>query len=303
MDKRHVVVTGGASGLGLGCVAHFHRLGYRITIADIDLAGAQRAIAQRGADPATLRAEALDLADPASIAAFAERMHARGDAIDVLVNNAGIYPPARRVVTPDGHELTFAIAHLGHFRLTHALWPLLERADAARVVSVSSMVQRHARLDLDDLACARAYEPIVAYQRAKLACLLFALELQRRLSTANSRITSCAAHPGVCRTQIGRNRRRSQHDNFLQRTATALLGGGLRYVGQSPENGARPVVAVATADLFPAGSFAGPRWLFESFGAPVRSQPGAAARDPALARRLWERSEAITGLHWSIGAT
>src|SRR3546814_19081067 len=103
------------------------------------------------------------------------RMRERGDAIDVLVNNAGIYPPARRVVTPDGHELTFAIAHLGHFRLTHALWPLLAQARAARVVSVSSMVQRHARLDLDDLASTRAYEPIIAYQRATLSCLLFAL--------------------------------------------------------------------------------------------------------------------------------
>src|SRR3546814_18770235 len=102
------------------------------------------------------------------------RMRERGDAIDVLVNNAGIYPPARRVVTPDGHELTFAIAHLGHFRLTHALWPLLAQAKAARVVSVSSMVRRHARLDLDDLASTRAYEPIMAYQRANLSCLMFA---------------------------------------------------------------------------------------------------------------------------------
>src|SRR3546814_14572860 len=96
------------------------------------------------------------------------RMRERGDAIDVLVNNAGIYPPARRVVTPDGHELTFAIAHLGHFRLTHALWPLLAQARAARVVSVLSMVQRHARLDLAVLASTRQYEPILAFPRVQL---------------------------------------------------------------------------------------------------------------------------------------
>src|SRR3546814_18269969 len=99
---------------------------------------------------------------------------------------------------------------------TYTLFPYTtlfrSQARAARVVSVSSMVQRHARLDLDDLASTRAYEPIIAYQRAKLSCLLFALELQRRLSAAGSAITSYAAHPGVCRTQLGRNRPRSEPD-------------------------------------------------------------------------------------------
>lgn len=301
MDSQHVVVTGGASGLGRGCVAHFHRLGYRITIADIDLPGAQRAIEQLRQDGdhgATGHAEQLDLADPASIAAFSSRMHARGEAIDILVNNAGIYPPSRRVTTPEGHELTFAIAHLGHFRLTHALWPLLEQARAARVVSVSSMVQRRATLDLDDLASTRAYEPIIAYQRAKLSCLLFALELQRRLSAAGSSITSYAAHPGVCRTQLGHNRRRSPDDKLLQRIATNMMDRGLRHVGQSPENGAMPVVVAATSTQFAPGSLIGPRWLFESFGAPALSPLGAAARDLTLAGQLWSRTETLTGVDW-----
>lgn len=303
MEKQHVVITGGASGLGRGCVVHFHRLGYGITIADLDLAGAQRVIAhlrQQGDRAEPMHAEALDLADPDSIAAFAARMRERGQTIDILVNNAGIYPPARRIVTPEGHELTFAIAHLGHFRLTHALWPLLEQARAARVVSISSMVQRQAKPDFDDLASARAYEPIIAYQRAKLSCLLFALELQRRLSAAGSTITSYAAHPGVCRTQLGHNRRRSEQDNFFQRVATAMLDRGLRYVGQSPENGAKPVIAAATSTQFAPGSLVGPRWLLESFGAPALSRLGKAARDSSLARELWARSEAITGLQWTI---
>src|SRR3546814_14213887 len=101
MEKQHVVVTGGASGLGWGCVTQFHRLGYDITIADLNLAGAQRVIEQlqqHGGSATRLHAEALDLADPASVTAFAMRMRERGDAIDVLVNNAGIYPPARREI-------------------------------------------------------------------------------------------------------------------------------------------------------------------------------------------------------------
>jgi len=302
MGNQHAVITGGASGLGLGCVTLLHRLGYQITIADLDLAGAERAraqLARDSGDASRLHVEQLDLANPDSIAAFSARMHERGAAIDVLVNNAGIYPPSERMLTAEGHELTFAIAHLGHFRLTHALWPLLERAGAARVVSVSSMVQRHAKLDLDDLSCARNYLPIIAYQRAKLSCLLFALELQRRLSAAGSPISSYAAHPGVCRSQLSKNRRRTGNENLLQKLSHGILS-WQRYVGQSPEQGAAPVVAAATTDRFPPGSFVGPRWLFESFGAPAISTPGTAARDAALAQQLWARTEEITGLRWPV---
>ncbi|WP_245540511.1 SDR family NAD(P)-dependent oxidoreductase [Solimonas variicoloris] len=303
MEKKHVVITGGASGLGLGCAARFRALGYHVTIADLNREGAARAVAALAAGgpaDARLQAETLDLADPDSVAAFAQRLRARGEPVDVLVNNAGIYPPARRRLSPEGHELTFAIAHLGHFRLTHALWPLLEQAEAARVISISSLVQRRAQLHFDDLTFAQAYEPIVAYQQAKLACLLFALELQRRLDAGRRRIASYAAHPGVCRTQIGHNRARSSQDNAWQRLATAGLSFGLRYVGQSPERGAEPIVAVATGARFTPGSFVGPRWLFESFG-PVGVSPlGPAARDAALATRLWQHSEALTGLRWNL---
>ncbi len=303
MGRKHVVITGGASGLGLGCATRFYQLGFDITIADLDVPGAQRAVeGLRALAPseARLRAEALDLADTASIAALAHRLQARGEPIDVLVNNAGIYPPSRRTLSPEGHELTFAIAHLGHFRLTHALWPLLQRAEAARVVSISSLVQRRARLDLDDLTFERGYTPIRAYQHAKLACLLFALELQRRLEGAELRIASYAAHPGVCRTQIGRHRRRSAQDSAWQRLSTTALAFGLRHAGQSPEHGAAAVIKAATSEHIRPGSFLGPRWLFESFGPPDVITPGPAARDPELARRLWSASEALTGVRWTI---
>ncbi|MFA5941785.1 MAG: SDR family NAD(P)-dependent oxidoreductase [Sinimarinibacterium sp.] len=303
MGSKHAVITGGAGGLGFGCATRLAALGYDVTIADRDVSGGALAIERlrtATAGDRRLRVEPLDLADPDSVAAFARRLLDRGEPVDVLVNNAGIYPPSRRALSAEGHELTFAIAHLGHFRLTHALWPLLERAAGARVVSISSMVQRKARLQLDDLAFDRNYEPIRAYQQAKLSCLLFARELQRRLDAAGSRIASYAAHPGVCRTGIGRNRRRSAQDTSWQRLMTAVMAGGLRHVGQSPERGAAAVVAAATTDAFPQGSFIGPRWLFESFGPPALVAPGPAARDAALARQLWERSEALTGLRWSL---
>lgn len=302
MGKRHAVITGGASGLGLGCATHFRRLGYDITVADIDATASERAQARLRALPGdgSVNVRALDLADTASIAHVAEALKAHGQPIDVLVNNAGIYPPALRRVCAEGHELSFAIAHLGHFRLTHALWPLLAAVPAARVISISSLVQRQARLNLEDLAWNQGYAPIRAYQQTKLACLLFARELHRRLSASGSDISSYAAHPGVCRTHIGRNRPRSGRDNAWQRFATGALAQGLRYFGQSPEEGARPVIAVATTDQFPAGSFVGPRWLNESFGRPADIAPGPAARDPTLAAALWTRTEQLTGLRWAF---
>jgi NAD(P)-dependent dehydrogenase (short-subunit alcohol dehydrogenase family) len=302
MGKKHVLITGAASGLGLGCARQFRRLGYDLTIADLDLAGAQRALEQLqllGTGAARLSVEPIDLADPASIAACAERLLQAGRPIDVLVNNAGIYAPSQRRLSGEGQELTFAIAHLGHFRLTQALWPLLRQAPAARVVSVSSMVQRQAQLYLDDLTLAQDYQPIEAYRQAKLACLLFAQELQRRLSRAGSPIQSYAAHPGVCRTGIGQHRPRSPGDSAWQGFTSKAMAWGLRYVGQTPDNGAASVIAAATTSDFEPGSLIGPRWLLESFGAPARSRLGPAARDAELAARLWARTEQLTGAPWT----
>src|SRR5581483_2564666 len=171
--RRHAVVTGGASGLGFGCATHLRRLGFDVTLADIDRAASTRAIRGLTLIPGdgALRTQTLDLADPQSIAALAQALCDSGEPIDLLINNAGIYPPALRRVTADEQELSFAIGHLGHFRLTHALWPLLEDAPAARVVSISSLVQRHARINFDDLSWQHGYEPIRAYQQTKLACL------------------------------------------------------------------------------------------------------------------------------------
>ena len=250
--------------------------------------------------PGELRFEPLDLADAGSIRDFADRLLESKAAIDVLVNNAGIYPPSRRTLTSEGHELTFAIAHLGHFRLTQALWPLLEAAPAARVISVSSLVQRRAHIDLDDLALARNYSPIAAYAQAKLACLLFALELRRRLGAAGRRVASYAVHPGVVRTQLGSHRRISPQDNAWQRLSSWALARGMNRFGQTPEAGAACIVEAATTTHFPPGSFIGPTGFLEASGRLGITKPGPWSTDPELATKLWQRTEALTGLTWPI---
>ncbi|PTU32559.1 SDR family NAD(P)-dependent oxidoreductase [Stenotrophobium rhamnosiphilum] len=300
LKNKHVLITGGASGLGLGAAMRFVKLGAKITIADINEQAAQKALEQLQAlGSSTLRFEQVDLSDAKSIQSVAQRLLACGEPLDVLVNNAGIYPPSLKTLTEEGHELTFAIAHLGHFRLTHALWPLLKAASAARVVSVTSLVQRTAKMNPDDLNFSMGYMPIKAYQQAKLSNLLFALELQRKLEAVGSSISSYAAHPGVCRTQLGRNRKISDRDNWWQRFSSKSLGWGQENFGQTPENGASAIVVAATSADIPRGAFIGPKLLFESFGIPGVVKPGPAALNSQLGADLWARTEALTGIQWT----
>lgn len=298
--NQHVLITGGVSGLGLGAARRFARLGARITLLDVNAAAAPAAmqgLCELGAG--VVEFEAVDLVQPAEILKFAQGLTRRGLPVDVLINNAGIYPPSQRSLTPEGQELTFAIAVMGHFRLTHALLPLLKAARAARVITVSSLVQRQAQLDVEDLSLAQHYHPFRAYQQAKLACLMFALELQRRLSAAGSSVSSYAVHPGVVRTQLGRNRRISAQDSLWQKFSSRALAFGLGSTGQTPENGAEALVMAAGAAYFPAGSFIGPTGPLETFGQPGLLKPGRAASNPELAKALWQRLATLTGLDYS----
>lgn len=300
MDTRYAIVTGAASGLGLGIATRLLGLGWDVGLLDVNEAalGHVGADLRRNFPGAVIDAVPVDLACPASIGRAGAWLVQRGRPVDVLINNAGIYPPSQRTLSAEGHELSFAIGYLGHFRLTHALWPLLEQAPAARIVSISSLIQRYARLYLDDLALERHYTPVTAYRQTKLACLLFALELQRRLASAGSRVTSYAAHPGVCRTGIGRNRRVAATDTLLQRLATWALGFGLRHFGQSPAQGAEPVVLAATTTRFAPGSFVGPAGCLDMAGPIEAVRPGRVARQREVAERLWTVTESLTGLRW-----
>jgi len=295
---KTAVITGAAHGLGLGAAESLASLGADLVLLDVQ-ALALAAARTRLSETFPLQrigAVVTDLAEPESIAGAAAELRRELPALDILVNNAGIYPPSQLRRTAEGHELTFAIAHLGHFRLTQQLMPAL--SPSARVITVSSMVQGGAQLPLDNLDFATGgYQPIVAYRQAKLACLLFALELQRRL--AGSRMKSIAVHPGVCRTALGRNRPRATGDTRLQRTSSALLAWGLRHFGQTPREGARPIVVAAADPDVCGGAFLGPRGMFQAFGRPMPRQPGKAARSPELAAALWRYSERVTGLDFA----
>jgi NAD(P)-dependent dehydrogenase (short-subunit alcohol dehydrogenase family) len=278
---RTFVVTGANSGLGLIDARELARAGARVVLAVRDTAKGEQA-ARTIDGPAEVRK--LDLADLASIHAFAEAWE--GD-LDVLINNAGIMAiPEQR--TRDGFEMQVGTNHLGHFALTNLLLPHI----TDRVVTLSSGAHRIGKLDVDDLNWERrSYQRWGAYGQSKLSNLLFTLELQRRLSAAGSDLRAVAAHPGYAATNL-----QSRTQNALQNTLMAV---GNKLIAQSDEMGALPTLYAATQDI-PGGSYVGPDGLGEQRGHPTLVGRSGAASDGETARRLWERSEELTGVRFPL---
>ncbi|HEX5664816.1 MAG TPA: SDR family oxidoreductase, partial [Xanthomonadaceae bacterium] len=232
----------------------------------------------------------LDLASLDSIAACGARLRAAIDRVDVLINNAGVmYTP--QGTTADGFELQFGTNHLGHFALTAQLLPLLRRSDAARVVTLSSVAARQGRFDFDDLQSERDYRPMVAYAQSKLACLVFAMELQRRSESAGWSLRSIAAHPGISRTDLLLNG--AGPDSAAGRARRWLW-----FLFQPAASGAWPTLFAATAPQADGGAYYGPGYFGETRGAPSMARVPDRALDLGNALRLWDASERLTGLRF-----
>jgi NAD(P)-dependent dehydrogenase (short-subunit alcohol dehydrogenase family) len=273
---RTAVVTGATSGLGLATARALAAAGARVVLAVRDV---DRGTAVAAGVPGQVEVRRLDLADLRSVRTFAGGWDGP---LDVLVNNAGIMMvPAG--LTADGFELQFGTNHLGHFALTNLLLPHVTE----RVVTVASSAHRAGTIALDDLNWRRRrYSPERAYAQSKLANLLFTLELQRRLTEAGSRVRATSAHPGWAATNLqGRTQNRVK-DGFMEI--------GNRLWATSSEEGARPILFAATADI-PGGSYVGPGGFLERRGTPALVGRTAAASDPELAKRLWAASAELTG--------
>jgi NAD(P)-dependent dehydrogenase (short-subunit alcohol dehydrogenase family) len=193
----------------------------------------------------------------------------------------------RRQTTADGFEMQFGTNYLGHFALTARLMPLLRRSSGPRVVSVSSLAHRTGFIDFGDLQGARAYSPWKAYGQSKLACLIFALELQRRSDAGGWNLTSNAAHPGFSRTNLF-----ASGPGGLISVATDFAA---PLFGHSAADGARPILFAATSPQAEPGAYYGPGGIGELRGAPAPALIMPQARDAATAARLWDVSEKLTG--------
>lgn len=293
---RRAVVTGATGGLGEATAQGLAGAGAEVILAARNPAKGADALARiRAAHPgAALRFEPLDLGQLGSVAAFAERLAAEGRPLDLLVNNAGVMAYRTRRTTADGFEAQFGTNHLGHFALTLRLLPLLSRAPAARVVTVSSLAHQRGRIRFDDLQ-GKHYVPWAAYAQSKLANLMFALELQRRSEAAGWGIASIAAHPGLAATDIFANGPGSDEGAFtrlLTRTSRFVLP----MIAQSAARGALPILYAATAPDARGGAYYGPQGLREMWGPPGPARIMPLALNTAVAARLWDVSLELAGL-------
>jgi NAD(P)-dependent dehydrogenase (short-subunit alcohol dehydrogenase family) len=285
---KTAVVTGATGGLGYESAMALAKAGAEVVLTGRGEQRGQSALEKinREVLGAKISFEHLDLASLASIAGFAQRMHTR-QSLDLLINNAGVMALPRRQITADGFEMQFGTNYLGHFALTARLMPLLRRASGPRVVSVSSLAHRTGLIDFGDLQGERLYSPWKAYGQSKLACLIFALELQRRSDAAGWNVISDAAHPGFSRTNLF-----ASGPGGLVSLASGFAA---PLFGQSAADGARPILFAATSPEAKPGGYYGPGGFSELRGTPAPALIMRQARDAVAAARLWDVSGKLTG--------
>lgn len=290
-DGKRVIVTGGNSGIGLEAAKALAAKGALVTLAVCNTAKGQEAANHiRSAYPnAHVAVEELNLASLANIRAFAERW---GTPIDILINNAGVMAiPYRR--TEDGFEMQLGTNFFGHFALTGLLLRWLLAAPRARVVTVSSGAHTFGTINFSDLDSTHRYNRWRAYGQSKLADLLFAYELQRRMDVASTSALSVACHPGFAATNLQVAGPQMDGSNVGVR-----LAGAFNVFGQSAAMGALPTLYAATAPGVDGGEYIGPNGVLEMRGYPTRVQSNARSHDADVARRLWQVAEDRTGVHY-----
>jgi len=277
VNGKTVLVTGANTGIGLETAAGLAERGASVVITARDPAKGSAAVDEirRRTPDASVEAMELDLSRLADVRRFAESYT---QALDVLVNNAGLVLD-HRAVTEDGFEMMFQVNHLGPFLLTNLLLPKLKARSPSRIVNVSSTAHRGAKLDFDDLQSVLNFS-VRVYGTTKLCNILFTRELARRLQGTG--VTANCLHPGTVRTGFGK-------DGDVR----GVFALGLKLVRPfllSPRSGAKTSIYLATS--YDVEAVTG-----EYFVRSRRATPSAAARDDEAARRLWEVSEELVGLH------
>jgi NAD(P)-dependent dehydrogenase (short-subunit alcohol dehydrogenase family) len=292
---RTAVVTGANSGLGLETARELARHGANVVLACRDTVKGEDALGDIEGSVSGARVELapLDLASLSSVQSFAGSFAKSADGLDLLVNNAGVMAPPRRE-TEDGFELQIGTNLLGHFALTAHLIPLMQGRADARVVTLSSNAHKMGRINFSDLQSTRHYMRWNAYAQSKLADLMFALELDRRLRASGSTVKSLAAHPGYAATNL-QSAAPPAIDRLLM-TFTNLL------VAQNAAMGALPTLYAATAPSLEGGVYVGPDGIAEFRGHPQVVSPSRSALDADKAARLWSAAEELTGATFELDA-
>lgn len=292
---RIVVVTGANSGLGFETARALARKGARVVMAcrSVERGNRARQSIRAGIAGARLEVRPLDLASLASISAFASDFNAQRERLDLLINNAGIMAPPYQK-TADGFELQFGTNHLGHFALTGLLLERLLATPQSRVVTVSSSAELMGRITFNDLMKEKRYERWIAYAQSKLANLLFAYELQRKLAARKNVTISLGANPGFAATNLR---------NVQLTKDTPPLHGMLFRLSEAisidVRMGVLPQLYAATAPEARGGEYYAPDGFLQIRGYPRLARSSPQSHNEEVARRLWQVSEDLTGIQYT----
>lgn len=289
---RVAIVTGANTGLGYETALALAGKGARVVLAcrDLDKAGAARKAILSQFPPAQVDVRLIDTGSLVSVRHFADAFSKEYDRLDLLINNAGIMITPY-FETPDGFEGQLGVNYLGHFLLTGLLLPTLLKTPESRVVSLYSVAANWNGIQFDDLQFNHKYDPNKAYSQSKLACLMFALELNKRLRAAGRETISVAAHPGFSQSDL------SRHLPWFIRTMLSLVGPLLL---QPAAAGALPTLSAALNRQLQGGETLGPSGRKETKGPPTIVRPNANALDESQRAKLWAISEELCGLKFEF---
>lgn len=291
------LITGANSGLGYETALALAGKGAQVIMACRSLAKGNEARQHVRAQfpDASVEVMQLDLGSLTSVRQFAKTFTDRYNRLDMLINNAGIMAPPRQE-TADGFEAQFGINHLGHFALTGLLIETITQTPASRIVNVSSSAQYMGKINFDDLQHTRSYSRYLVYSQSKLANVLFTFELQRRLEQAGFDTISVVTHPGFSSTHLQINTANATGSKLERFTYGVMMPS----VAQSQAQGALPQLYAATVPGVKGGEHFGPDGFLQMRGYPTRHRAARAAYNAADAKKLWEVSERLTGVEYTI---
>lgn len=290
LEGKTAIVTGSNTGLGFETTKVFAQKGAKVIMAcrNMDKAADAKNKILSDFPDANIKIMEIDLSRLDSVRDFASKFNLEHSHLDLLINNAGVMMPPY-TMTDDGFELQYEANYLGHFLLTGLLLRKLENADAARVVSLSSLAHEWGDIYFQDMQFKQNYDKRKSYGQSKLACLMFAYELERRLRKSGSKIQSLAAHPGVANTELAR-----YLPSLLKFIAPLIMP----FFAQKASAGALPEIRAALDTSLPGGTFLGPDGPEQHKGKPVVVDSNKKSKDEEVAERLWAVSEKDAGIEY-----
>ncbi len=292
LHGKTAIITGANSGIGLETATTFAEQGARVILAvrNLEKGHMARDLIKADHSHADIEVMELDLADLDNIRFFAESYQEKYTTLDLLINNAGVMTPPYSK-TKDGFELQFGSNHLGHFALTGLLLPILNATPESRVVTVSSLAHKGADIFFDNLDGSNGYKAMKFYGQSKLANLMFAQELDKRLKQHDQSTMSIACHPGISATNLFK---------IGSKDAPDFLKGILYKFLQPPEMGALSTIFAATSLSIEGGEYIGPDGKGRRKGYPAIDSPHPVAENKAASAKLWDVSEQLTGVTFNF---